>query len=360
MQLFQDLINRAKQFNQAPTCPEQLHAQQGRYKIIHQALKIPNLPAPLHYLNFYSLIGQPRAPIFEQSHLNITQALDVATVLVSTSMHSVGHFHAYDIQQQFEYQNSLFNFDGREILSGHLPHVRFTRHDDELSLDLNIKTLDSGRCFYQLPWSLGQFWSLSCQCLGQLHYAGQTYPIEQRGVLEYARSINFAYLPFAFYVYQLIELSDTQQIIVLQLRDQFNSILYSRLYLKDFESDQVQVYDQHLELHIDRVYPLVKTPNHHSMYLPRNFHWQLNDANRVVRIAGESRGDFKFGLGAGFVGSFSYRVVLDDQVFEGEHAYCEYIDCRSLKYQELNQPEKMSAQIDQKMLAAFKNTKNDE
>ena len=31
MQLFQDLINRAKQFNQAPTCPEQLHAQQGRY-----------------------------------------------------------------------------------------------------------------------------------------------------------------------------------------------------------------------------------------------------------------------------------------------------------------------------------------
>ena len=67
MQMFQDFFDRSKQLNQAPhqLKLEQLpfHAPNQKYKIIHQGLIIPNLPAPLHYLNFLSLIGQPNAPM---------------------------------------------------------------------------------------------------------------------------------------------------------------------------------------------------------------------------------------------------------------------------------------------------------
>ena len=63
MQLFHDLLDQSKQLNQAPFQAQlAYHAQKGRYKTIHQGLIIPNLPAPLHYLNFLSIIGQPNAP----------------------------------------------------------------------------------------------------------------------------------------------------------------------------------------------------------------------------------------------------------------------------------------------------------
>ena len=340
MQLFQDLLDRSKQFHQAPPQPTALHAQQGRYKIIHQAVKIPNLPAPLHYLNFYSLIGQPRAPIFQQPHLHIEKPLQVATVLASSSLHSVGHLHAYDISKQCLFSEHNFQFAEREHLSGGLPSLQLQRQDDELSFHLNIQTLDLVSYFYQLRWSLGQYWSLPCQCQGELIYKDQKYVIDQLGVFEYGRAIDFSFLPFAFYIYQLIPLSNTQQLIVLQLRDQFNLILYSRLYLKNIATGQVQIYDQGLTLHIQRVYPVVKTANDQQMYLPRRFCWSLQHAQMQIEIQCESRGDFKFGLAAGFVGSFCYEVLVNGEKFVGEHGYCEYIDCRSLKYQELKKEEK--------------------
>lgn len=340
MQLFQNLFNRSKQFNQAPVQPSPMHAQQGRYKIIHQAIKIPNLPTPLHYLNFYTLIGQPRAPIFQQSHLNICEPLNVATVMVSTSMHSVGHFHAYDVTKECRFNNQTFDFSKREHILGNLPHLELQRQDRELGFQLQIKTLDLLSYFYQLPWALGQYWSIPCQCQGEVICGNQTYQINQLGVLEYARSIDFAYLPIAFYTYQLISLTDTQQLIILQLRDQFSSILYSRLYLKDSLNQQIRFYDAKLDLHIQRLYPLVKTPNHQSMYLPRVFGWSLKHSDISIDIQAESRGDFKFGLGAGFVGSFSYKILMNNQTYQGEHGYIEYVDCRSLKYQEIDQSDK--------------------
>ena len=357
MPLFQDLIHRAKQLNQAPTCPQTLHAQQGRYKIIHQALKIPNLPAPLHYLNFYNLIGQPQAPIFQQSHLHITRPLDVATVLVSTSLHSVGHFHAYDIEQQCHFKDTVFDFETREHLSGQLDHLHLVRQDDELSFDLSIQPLEKGHSMYQLPWSLGQFWSINCQCRGQLQQAGTLYEIDQIGVFEYARSIHFAYLPFAFYTYQLIQLNDHQQIILLQLRNPLNSILYSKCYLKDLKTHDVRVYAHHVEFTTTRLYPIVQTPNHQSMYLPRNFKWSVKTKDIELQIQAEARGDFKFGLGAGFVGSFSYQVDLNGKVFQGEHGYCEYIDCRALKYQEIEETHSINLKTDQSIIITTKNKK---
>ena len=60
MRLFQDFLDQSKQLNQAQK-PIELccHPPQDRYKIIHQKLVLANLPAPLHYLNFFSLIDSP-------------------------------------------------------------------------------------------------------------------------------------------------------------------------------------------------------------------------------------------------------------------------------------------------------------
>ena len=357
MQLFQDLFDRSKQYHQAPFQSPLLHAQQGRYKIIHLAIKIPNLPAPLHYLNFYSMIGQPRAAIFQHPHLHIRQPLDVATVLVSSSVHSVGHFHAYDIAAECHLNAQNFAFAQREKVLGNTQNFELLREDDELCIRLQIQGLDLISYFYQLRWSLGQYWSIPCQCHGEVKYQGKTYPIQQLGVLEYARNINFAYLPLAFYTYQLIPLSETQQLIVLQLRDPLNSVIYSRLYLKNVVNKQLEIYDQGLYFKVTKLYPVVKTPNDQMMYLPRVFDWHLKNENLDVVIQGQSRGDFKFGLGAGFVGSFSYSAYINGQVYTGEHAYIEYIDCRNLKYQE-SEHEKQQACLSSEAIAVWRKLNN--
>ena len=43
--------------------------------------------------------------------------------------------------------------------------------------------------------------------------------------------------------------------------------------------------------------------------------------------------DFKFGLAAGYVGSFKYQLKMDNYEEQGESGYCEYVDCRALKWQ---------------------------
>ena len=61
------------------------------FKIVYQGLILPNLPTPLRYFNYISLVGQPRIPLCYNTHSITTSAIDTATVLVSNSQHSVGH-----------------------------------------------------------------------------------------------------------------------------------------------------------------------------------------------------------------------------------------------------------------------------
>ena len=105
MQLFHDLLDQSKQLNQAPFQAQlAYHAQKGRYKTIHQGLIIPNLPAPLHYLNFLSIIVQPNAPMLRNESAIHSTALDTATIIASVSPHMVGQLNSYSIKQECHFK----------------------------------------------------------------------------------------------------------------------------------------------------------------------------------------------------------------------------------------------------------------
>ena len=95
-------LNQSQQLNPKSFSKLNLayHPPKGRFKIIHQGLILPNLPAPLHYLNFISIIGQPRIPVFFNQSAILEQALDTATVLVSSSPHMVGQLKSYSVKEQ--------------------------------------------------------------------------------------------------------------------------------------------------------------------------------------------------------------------------------------------------------------------
>ena len=73
-----------------------------------------------------------------------------------------------------------------------------------------------------------------------------------------------------------------------------------------------------------------------------SFLGNVKNGKVIFELYGESRGDYKFGLAAGYIGSFRYQLSWNDQCLQGEGGYCEYIDCRPLRWQEKNQNEKCS------------------
>lgn len=343
MQLLMNLADESKQLNQA-RFPLKLHyhAPRGIYKIIHQGLMIPNLPAPLHYFNFLTIMGQPNAPMFRNKYAIKTTPIDTVALICSTSPHMAGHFHGYSIEQECQFGGNQFNYGGREQLIGKIPNFRLIRQDDELSVDLEIRTKPIISHFTKLRLGIFEHWSLMCECEGHIKYKNQNYLINEIGSFEFARAVNIPYIPLNFFTYQIINLENKRQILLAQIRNNFNQIVQSRIYLRDLINGTAEMFDEGVYFKIHRVYPKVMTPNHQEMYLPREFEWNFNKGQRSVHVIAESRGDFKFGLAAGYVGSFRYQVTIDGKQECGESGYCEYIDCRSLKWQEINREEKLS------------------
>ena len=355
MQLLMNLVDESKQQNQAQF-PLRLeyHGPKGRYKIIHQGLMIPNLPAPLHYFNFLTIFGQPNIPMIRNNYSIKTYPLDTVSVISSISPHMVGHFHGYSIQDDCEMSKDEFKFGNKEILKGQLPNFELIRNDNELTVNLNIETFPVISHFTKLKLGLFDHWSLLCRCRGEINYKGTLYEIDELGSFEFARAINIPYLPLNFFTYQIINLENQKQLLLAQIRNGFNQIVQSRMYLRDLIKGTSEMFDENVHFKVHRVYPMVKTPNGHQMYLPREFEWNLTLDNKKIKVIAESRGDFKFGLAAGYVGSFCYDVEIDGRLESGKSGYCEYIDCRALKWQEQNQTEKSKQEIANPVPCALK------
>lgn len=343
MQLFQDFLDRSKQLNLAPKKSHlNFHIPTRQYKFVYFGIILPNLPAPLHYFNFIGLMGAAHAPMLRNESAIHSTAIDTATILCSSSPHMVGQLHSYAMQRDCHFSKSLWQFSNHEQILGNLPNFQIQRDDDELSCQLSVQTTTQVSYFNKMRLGLGEHWSTRCFFEGRIAYKEQIFPIAQHGVFEFARAIQFPYLPLAFFTYQIIQLNNGDQVLMAQTRDHFNRIVQSRIYLKYANVERTELFDEQVQFKVHRVYPKVVTPNGQAMYLPREFEWNYqNKTGDIIQIQAQSRGDFKFGLAAGYVGSFKYQIKINAREEYGEAGYCEYVDCRALKWQEKNQDEKI-------------------
>src|SRR5574343_469634 len=100
--------NQFKRLNLNKSEALTLYPQKGLFKIVYQALILPNLPEPFYYLNFISLIGQPRIPICYNASAITTTAIYTATVLVSSSASTVGHLKSYSAKEQCQFETDSY------------------------------------------------------------------------------------------------------------------------------------------------------------------------------------------------------------------------------------------------------------
>ncbi|RKG43386.1 MULTISPECIES: DUF6670 family protein [Acinetobacter] len=358
MQLFQDFFDQSKQLNQAPYCKQQklpFHIQTQKYPSILIALKIPNLPAPLHYLNLFIQLGQLNLPILHHAHAKSKNATNQIYLMSSCSAHMVGQFQCDTKEATFHLASKHIQCADHVDIYGEFPKFQFQREHQELSLDLQVNSSDLVSCITKLRMGMAEYWSVLSQCAGKVVYKGQIFDIAQLGTLEFARARAFPYFPVAFYSMSMLNLSNDRQLMFMQVRDARNQIVQSRIYLRDLKANKHQMFDTAVHFRIHRVYPKITTPNARNMYLPREFEWFMQNETMQIRLQGQSRGDFKFGLGAGYAGSFSYRLQLNEEQEEGEEGYSEYIDCRNLNWQEHHQDHLSAFQQADSMPVLIKN-----
>lgn len=336
--------NQLKQLNLNKSDALTFYPPKGLFKIVYQALILPNLPEPFHYLNFISLIGQPRIPICYNASAITTTAIDTATVLVTSGLSTVGHLKSYSAKEQCQLEQDRYQFLDVDQIQVDFPNYYFKRIDEELSCQLTVNIRADIENHSALHWGVGDYWYARCQCEGEITYKKQKYQIEAQGILKHARAIYLPFIAFHFFTYQVIQVNANLQIILSELRNQWNNIVFSRIEIQSNEQRSI-LYDHQVVLDITRVYPKVQTPNGREMYLAREFMWQYQEKNQIIfQLKAQSRGDYKFGLGAGYVGSFNYELIWNNENHKGS-GYCEYIDCRPLHWQEKNKSEQIIDQI---------------
>ena len=336
--------NQLKQLNLNKSDALTFYPPKGLFKIVYQALILPNLPEPFHYLNFISLIGQPRIPICYNASAITTTAIDTATVLVTSGLSTAGHLKSYSAKEQCQLEQDRYQFLDVDQIQVDFPNYYFKRIDEELSCQLTVNISADIENHSALHWGVGDYWYARCQCEGEITYKKQKYQIEAQGILKHARAIYLPFIAFHFFTYQVIQVNANLQIILSELRNQWNNIVFSRIEIQSNEQRSI-LYDHQVVLDITRVYPKVQTPNGREMYLAREFMWQYQEKNQIIfQLKAQSRGDYKFGLGAGYVGSFNYELIWNNENHKGS-GYCEYIDCRPLHWQEKNKSEQIMDQI---------------
>ncbi|MCU4379098.1 DUF6670 family protein [Acinetobacter haemolyticus] len=336
--------NQLKQLNLNKSDALIFYPPKGLFKIVYQALILPNLPAPFHYLNFISLIGQPRIPVCYNASAVMTTAIDTATVLVSSSVATVGHLKSYSAKDQCQFDVDRYQFLNIDHIHVDAPNYYFKRFDDELSCELKVNTFAEVENHSALQWGVADYWYTRCQCEGELVYKKQKYQIAAQGVLKHARAVHLPFIAFHFFTYQIIQVYAELQIILTELRNQWNQIIFTRIEVQ-YDQQPSILYNQNVSFDVMRVYPKVRTPNGRDMYLAREFIWQYQQGDQIVfQLHGQSRGDYKFGLAAGYVGSFNYQLFWNNEAYQGS-GYCEYIDCRPLHWQEKNKTEQIIDKI---------------
>ena len=86
---------------------------------------------------------------------------------------------------------------------------------------------------------------------------------------------------FMFYTCQIINLNESTQVTLSQIRNQWNIILFSRLDIQELGKQPV-TFTEDVNFHIHRVYPKVETPHGREMYLPREFSWQCKNGKVIL------------------------------------------------------------------------------
>lgn len=326
-----NFLDRSHALNGEPFDPRtSLAPPHGKYSTVHYGIMLPNLPAPHNFLNIITVIGQPKIELFSNNHLITTTALDTANLLIGTSTGTPDHFNGYSVEKDCEFHpdGSYLRFGNDIILQGEYPNFLARREGTAFNFDLTLRATDKIAHFASLIGGLYDHWSILCEYEGRIEQAGVTTPVQGLCTYEYARAVNIA-LPFRFFSYQIINIDERTQVLLVQVLGPMSMPGQRRIYVRSL-NDHGGIYTRGFDFTVQEFEAeAVVTPNGTRMRLPQKFSWRVDDdqGRELIVIEGLANGDFKYGMAGGYAGSYGYRGSFKGHAIKGT-GYIEYMDYR--------------------------------
>ena len=302
----------------------------GRYRTVHYGVMVPNLPAPLRFMDVIAVIGQPRIPIWSNPQLVTTTAADTVSLLTATGApggaRHVGLSAARDCE--FAADGSRLRFGSELEITGSYPQFRVHRPDPDVGFDLELTASRTVTHFARMRAGVYDHWSLLCRYRGTFRVDGADVAAEGLANLEYARGADIS-LPFRVFTYHVINVDDRTQVLFGQVRGPAGSLLQNEVYVRSLdEPSRVHRAGVRIRIASYEREPRL-TPDGRAMRLPERFEWRARERGRhlLVSIEGRANGDWAYGMAAGFAGSFEYTGRFRGEPIAGT-GYLEYIDGR--------------------------------
>jgi hypothetical protein len=301
----------------------------GRWGIGHYGVMIPGLPEPFRFFDAIVVLGAPRVPIFGAEALLRTTRRDAAWILTGTAALEDGFQH-YSIAADCD----LVEDDRHLRFADHLTierrgrEVRLQAARGDVTADLELLLTPAVSHFAHLP-GIYDHWSVLARYQGSFTAGGRTEQLSGLCTYEHARAVNAA-LPFVtFFTYHVLNVSAATQVLMVELLGSRGIVIQRMVYVRDVDGNGTRhTRDFRHVVHAYAEEPLV-TPDGFRMTMPQSFSWSVldDDGSELVSIEGTANGDYRYGLGAGYAGSYHYTGVFRGEPIGGT-AYHEWVDRR--------------------------------
>jgi len=293
---------------------------------VHYGVMLPGLPDPQRFFTVMAIAGTPGVRLFANDHLITTTPSDTAYVVSATSAMTRDQFRAYSIGRDCDFapDGSRLRFGDDLSIAGRLPRLALRRRHPEVEVELDLDVSDVITHFVRLP-GVYRHWSRLARARGRVGDVEVDAPC----TFEYAAGVGLhslldrrlpLHLPASLFTYHVLNVDDETQLLFTWVRGPAGVPVQRAVHVRTPRGASTHRAGHRWTVHSTESR---ETPDGRGMRLPRTFTWQAD----VALVHGTAHGDWTYGLGAGFVGSYDYEGTFRGRPISGV-GYVEYVDRR--------------------------------
>ncbi|MEZ0054005.1 hypothetical protein ABIA30_005044 [Mycobacterium sp. MAA66] len=310
------------------------HAQSHTWATTHFGVFVPDLPAPLRYVNTMTLLGASGTELFDLDHLAAPDARNTATVFSSTAKGDQRFYRAYDMQT-----DCSFSDDGAQLrwaddlsIDVALPEVRVRGCYPQFSVDLKLAVTDQVSYFVKTP--IYDHLSLLAPYRGVVDGTA----VHGLATFEYARIRTLQgllrrpmparlKLPLDFFTYQIINIDEQTQVLLTEVRARGR--IACRLAHVRVLGAETEVYPD-VDFTVTEYGDPMVDDRGNTMRCPHKIRWTVRDGGReILAVEGTVDSPWRLGHGPGYVAAYSYTGTWRSAAVSGS-AYLEWIDVQPI------------------------------
>lgn len=328
----QDLLPR--EFELSP------HVYYKRFGSTHYGIMVPDLPEPLRYLSWASVIGYIGFAITDSEYkISLDGKGDTASLVHGTALStSDDAYQTYSIKRDLTFQRKPFSvqFKNHTSLTQHGNNYLLETDRDDLKVELILEPTRAITWFAHSE--LYKHFSTLMRYKGCITQQGIKKNVDGICTLESWKAVSTSLLrntwlveniqlPVKIFSYQVINIDEKQQLLLVFVCYQDQPIITS-VYYRHVDGTSIQYNGEaHFEVMELKHKPEI-TPDGFLMDVPKSFAWSAyHNDKKILDINANVDTEYCYGLAAGFVSAYQWQGEFCDQKVSGR-GYLEYIDRR--------------------------------